>query len=372
MSTREKVVVWIDGSDGSRAALEFAMAEAVRRGAAVRAVWAIPETGYWAASSGMSPELIGELGAGPEKEGRQMVDDIVAGRDGALTTVPVEARAVPGPAAAVLVEEAAEADLLVVGHRGRGGLRSAVLGSVGMQCILHAPGPGGGHAARRACELRPGDDRRRCPPPQVRAHRPPQPHYGGQHRGRLRGVALERLDLSGNPEVSVSSPIVICGSNRRSLENPGSRDPSPASVPAVGGRARCGAGRHRRAAAGRGWPGRPDLRRTAATAAAVVLSIFSELYPRVMVSTLGAADDLTVQYTASASYALTVLTIVLAVLLPVGLAYPGWIYHVVRTGRCTIPTGTDAPPTSSADAANPVTDRARSPGPRPHDAAPMS
>ena len=52
-----------------------------------------------------------------------------------------------------------------------------------------------------------------------------------------------------------------------------------------------------------------------------------------MVSTLGAANDLTVRYTASASYALTVLTIVLAVLLPVGLAYPGWIYHVVRTTR---------------------------------------
>ena len=69
-----------------------------------------------------------------------------------------------------------------------------------------------------------------------------------------------------------------------------------------------------------------------------------------MVSTLGAADDLTVRYTASD--ALTVLTIVLAVLLPVGLAYPGRIYHVVRTGRCSIPSGTDAPPTSSADAAN--------------------
>ncbi len=105
----------------------------------------------------------------------------------------------------------------------------------------------------------------------------------------------------------------------------------------------------------------PAFAATAATAAAVVLSIFFELYPRVVVSTLGAANDLTVRYTASASYALTVLTIVLAVLLPVGLAYPGWIYHVVRTGRCTIPTGTDAPPTSSADAANPVTDRARSP-----------
>ena len=141
MSTREKVVVGIDGSDGSRAALEFAMAEAARRGAAVRVVWAIPETGYWAASYGMSPTLVGELGADLEKVGRQMVDDVVASRDGALTDVPVEVWAVPGPAAAVLVEQAAEADLLVVGHRGRGALRSAVLGSVGMQCVLHAPGP---------------------------------------------------------------------------------------------------------------------------------------------------------------------------------------------------------------------------------------
>jgi nucleotide-binding universal stress UspA family protein len=141
MSTRDKVVVGIDGSDGSRAALEFAMAEAARRGAAVRVVWAIPETGYWATSYGMSPALIGELGADLEKVGRQMVDDVVAERGGTVSGVAVEVRAIPGPPAAVLVEQAAEADLLVVGHRGRGGLRSAVLGSVGMQCVLHAPGP---------------------------------------------------------------------------------------------------------------------------------------------------------------------------------------------------------------------------------------
>ena len=36
--------------------------------------------------------------------------------------------------------------------------------------------------------------------------------------------------ISGNPAASVSSPMVICGSSRRSLENPGSRNPSPASV----------------------------------------------------------------------------------------------------------------------------------------------
>jgi hypothetical protein len=37
--------------------------------------------------------------------------------------------------------------------------------------------------------------------------------------------------ISGNPVASVSSPMVICGSRRRSLENPLSRNPSPASVP---------------------------------------------------------------------------------------------------------------------------------------------
>lgn len=36
--------------------------------------------------------------------------------------------------------------------------------------------------------------------------------------------------IRGKPEVSVSMPRVICGSRRRSLENPGSRNPSPWSV----------------------------------------------------------------------------------------------------------------------------------------------
>jgi hypothetical protein len=36
--------------------------------------------------------------------------------------------------------------------------------------------------------------------------------------------------ISGNPAASVSSPMVIWGSSQRSLENPGSRKPSPASV----------------------------------------------------------------------------------------------------------------------------------------------
>ncbi|MEU7818906.1 cytochrome d ubiquinol oxidase subunit II [Pseudonocardia sp. NPDC049154] len=89
---------------------------------------------------------------------------------------------------------------------------------------------------------------------------------------------------------------------------------------------------------------------TATTMAALTTSIFSELYPRVMVSSLGPANDLTTTSTASASYALTVMTVVLAVLLPVVLAYQAWTYHVFRArlrGPARVPEpapGTPADP----------------------------
>ncbi len=69
---------------------------------------------------------------------------------------------------------------------------------------------------------------------------------------------------------------------------------------------------------------------TSLTMAAVVSSIFVNLYPRVMVSTLGSATDLTVTDTSSSSYSLRVMTVVAAVLFPVVLLYQGWTYHVFR------------------------------------------
>ena len=70
-----------------------------------------------------------------------MVDDVVRARGGASADIPVEVLAIGGSPGHVLVEQSRDADLLVVGHRGRGGFRSALLGSVGLQCVVHASVP---------------------------------------------------------------------------------------------------------------------------------------------------------------------------------------------------------------------------------------
>ncbi len=64
--------------------------------------------------------------------------------------------------------------------------------------------------------------------------------------------------------------------------------------------------------------------------ATTVLSIFTELYPRVMVSSTNPAFNLTTTNTASGSYALKVMTIVVVIFLPVVLVYQAWTYYVFR------------------------------------------
>jgi cytochrome d ubiquinol oxidase subunit II len=69
---------------------------------------------------------------------------------------------------------------------------------------------------------------------------------------------------------------------------------------------------------------------TTVAIATSVVSIFVELYPRVMVSSTSSAYNLTVHDTASGSYALKVMTVVAVILFPLVLTYQGWTYHVFR------------------------------------------
>jgi cytochrome d ubiquinol oxidase subunit II len=77
--------------------------------------------------------------------------------------------------------------------------------------------------------------------------------------------------------------------------------------------------------------------------AGVVLTLFIDLYPRVMVSSTDPASSLTVQNTASSPYALKVLTVVALVFLPLVIAYQAWTYHVFRL-RTGVPAPRRRPP----------------------------
>jgi cytochrome bd ubiquinol oxidase subunit II len=69
---------------------------------------------------------------------------------------------------------------------------------------------------------------------------------------------------------------------------------------------------------------------TTVAMALTVLSIFTELYPNVMVSSTNAAYNLTISNTASNSYSLRLMTIVVVIFLPAVLLYQGWTYYVFR------------------------------------------
>jgi cytochrome d ubiquinol oxidase subunit II len=71
----------------------------------------------------------------------------------------------------------------------------------------------------------------------------------------------------------------------------------------------------------------------AATAVGVVgtvATLFTSLYPRVIVSSPDFGNSLTVEGAASAHYTLKLISIVVAILLPVILLYQAWTYHVFR------------------------------------------
>jgi len=69
---------------------------------------------------------------------------------------------------------------------------------------------------------------------------------------------------------------------------------------------------------------------TGVAALAWVATIFTALYPRVLVSHPSFANSLTISDAAAAHYALSVITVVAAVLTPIVLLYQGWTYHVFR------------------------------------------
>jgi len=134
VARQNRIVVGVDGSESSKAALRWAMRQATLEGARVEAVtaWEYP------AWSGFPPPVARfDL---EENASRSLADAVAsAARD--FPGCEVASRVVEGNAARVLIDAAKDADMLVVGNRGYGGFTEALLGSVSQHCTHHAQCP---------------------------------------------------------------------------------------------------------------------------------------------------------------------------------------------------------------------------------------
>jgi nucleotide-binding universal stress UspA family protein len=129
-----RIVVGIDGSASSKAALSWAVRQARLTSATVEAViaWEFPTTyGYPAPT----------LNVDFEKIAAQVLADTIAEVAGPDAPVTIKSTVVEGNAARALLDASAGAELLVIGSRGHGGFVEALLGSVGQHCVHHATCP---------------------------------------------------------------------------------------------------------------------------------------------------------------------------------------------------------------------------------------
>lgn len=132
-----RVVVGVDGSPQSSRALAWAVDEARARRARLTVVHAwLPAyiSGFPLTSVMVDPDVY-------KKPAQQVLDDAVDAVDTTGLVAAVERKLAEGGAAAALIHEAQDADLLVVGSRGVGGFVGLLVGSVATQVAHHAPCP---------------------------------------------------------------------------------------------------------------------------------------------------------------------------------------------------------------------------------------
>ena len=140
MAMTNHVVVGLDASAGARTALAWGLQEAWLRGGAVRpvTVWSEDRPPHAPDAGIGQPDLAGFERDVRSGMGTEVAEVAAATGCGA---VPVHPEVRYGQPAQQLIDTAGPDGLLVVGSRGRGSLRGAVLGSVSQQCAQYARGP---------------------------------------------------------------------------------------------------------------------------------------------------------------------------------------------------------------------------------------
>jgi nucleotide-binding universal stress UspA family protein len=141
-----RIIVGVDGSAGSRLALEWAVGEARLRGARLVAVhtWETPLLGtgsdpFGAGPGAIDPSLDADLIERFAADAKELLERELAAVD--TSGIEVERLLEARNAADALIDAARDADLLVVGTRGHGGFKGLLLGSVSQQAAHHASCP---------------------------------------------------------------------------------------------------------------------------------------------------------------------------------------------------------------------------------------
>jgi nucleotide-binding universal stress UspA family protein len=134
---RERVVVGIDGSEPSEAALRWALDEGAARKAVLQVVHAWEAPVIYGPVAGVSGSEVDAIESGAHR----LVDDMIERLGEEAAAVDVERTVVPGGPASSLLDAADGADLVVVGRRGLGGFGRLLLGSVSEHVARHAACP---------------------------------------------------------------------------------------------------------------------------------------------------------------------------------------------------------------------------------------
>jgi nucleotide-binding universal stress UspA family protein len=136
----KQIIVGVDGSESSRAALSFAHEEAAHHGASltVLTTWHRPTLPMSPPYGHLTEEGYEDV---PKNSALGVLEGLVASLEERTPAVDVTSAIEEGNPAEVLIERSKECDLLVVGSRGHGGFAGMLLGSVSQHLVAHAHCP---------------------------------------------------------------------------------------------------------------------------------------------------------------------------------------------------------------------------------------
>ncbi len=134
MTEWKMVLVGVDGSPASRAALRWAAAEAEEHRCELVAVCAWGPTVPLISGGASAPRDLPD----PAETATTQLLETITEELGENPPIKVQPRVLSGNPAQLLIGLSADADLLVVGNRGHGGFIGLLLGSVSQQVVSHS------------------------------------------------------------------------------------------------------------------------------------------------------------------------------------------------------------------------------------------